>query len=208
MTMGCAPLVRTTASSVTSVSDDDAGVAARFVAGDPEAVRALYQAHGRLVFSIAYKMLGDVGLAEDATQQTFVQAWRAAGSFAPGRPFAAWITTIAKRVAIDVYRRERRHRRADRADLENAVELMTPAADEQVQNALEVQRALSALPAAERDLLRMQHYDQLTQAEIAQALDLPIGTVKSRASRAHRRLADMLEHLRADTDQGGGGRHE
>jgi RNA polymerase sigma-70 factor (ECF subfamily) len=87
----------------------DAQLAAQFAAGDPDAVRAVYQTYGRLVYSVAFKVLGDVGLAEDATQQTFVQAWRAAASYDPTRALGPWLASIARRAAIDVYRRTRRH---------------------------------------------------------------------------------------------------
>src|SRR4029453_13340494 len=86
------------------------GLAARFAAGDPDTIRVIYQRYGRLVYSVAYKVLGDAGLAEDATQQTFLQAWRAAGSYDPSRALGAWLAGIARRAAIDIYRRDRRHR--------------------------------------------------------------------------------------------------
>ena len=114
--------------SVTTVAMDDAELASRFATGDADSVRVVYQTYGRLVFSIAYRVLGDTGLAEDATQQTFVQAWRAAGSFDPSRPLGAWLTTIAKRVAIDVYRRERRHRNLADIDTADSSSLITLAA--------------------------------------------------------------------------------
>ena len=62
----------------------------------------------------------------------------------------------------------------------------------------EVRDALQELPAAERDVVRMSHFEELTHQEIAQALDIPVGTVKSRSHRAHRRLAERLAHLVAD----------
>ena len=190
--------------SVTTVALDDADLASRFASGDADTVRVVYQSHGRLVFSIAYKMLGDVGLAEDATQQTFVQAWRAAGSYDPTWPLGAWLTTIAKRVAIDVYRRERRHRNLDNIDTSDSSSLVTlPPSAEQIHDVQEVRRALDRLPAADRELIRMQHFDELSHLEIAGELEIPLGTVKSRTFRAHRRLADLLAHLRADREDSG-----
>jgi len=111
--------------SVTTVALDDAELASRFASGDADSVRVLYQTYGRLVFAIAYRVLGDTGLAEDATQQTFVQAWRGAGSYDPSRSLGAWLTTIAKRVAIDVHRRERRHRNLDNIDTSESASLVT-----------------------------------------------------------------------------------
>jgi RNA polymerase sigma-70 factor (ECF subfamily) len=152
-----------------------------------------------LVFSIAYRVLGDTGLAEDATQQTFVQAWRAAGSYDPSRALAAWLTTIAKRVAIDVHRRERRHRNLDNIDTSTSTMLVTlPPSAEQIHDVAEVRRALDELSTTERDLIRMQHFDELSHAEIADKLEIPLGTVKSRTFRAHRRLARILSDLRAE----------
>src|SRR3954447_4279963 len=138
--------------SVTTVALDDAELASRFASGDADSVRVVYQTYGRLVFSIAHKVLGDPGLAEDATQQTFVQAWRAAGSYDPERPLAAWLTTIAKRVAIDVYRRERRHRDLDDIDGSAGDSLITlPPSVDQIHDVAEVRRALDELPDADRD---------------------------------------------------------
>jgi len=185
--------------SVTTVAMDDADLASRFASGDADSVRVVYQTYGRLVFSIAFKALGDRGLAEDATQQTFVQAWRAADSYDPSRALAAWLTTIAKRVAIDVYRRERRHRNVDNIDTADSASLITlPPSIDQIHDVAEVRRALDELPTTQRDLIRMQHFDELSHAEIAHELEIPIGTVKSRTFRAHRRLAGILAHLRAE----------
>ena len=84
----------------------DRHVRRRFRDGDPDAVREVYRAYGRLVYAVAYKVLGDRGLAEEATQQTFLKAWRAAQSFDEDRELGPWLAAIARRVAIDVYRRE------------------------------------------------------------------------------------------------------
>jgi RNA polymerase sigma factor (sigma-70 family) len=187
---------------VTTVVMGDAQLAADFATGDPETVRAVYATYGRLVYSVAYKVLGDAGLAEDAAQQTFVQAWRSCDRFDPQRAFGPWLATIARRVAIDVYRAGRRHQTS--GTLESAAaaaQLVTPPPSaEQIYAVWEVRRAVDSLPADEQQLVRLQHFAGLTHTEIAQQLDLPVGTVKSRTHRAHRRLAGLLEHLRTDVD--------
>src|SRR5207248_9414272 len=76
------------------VSVSDVGVSG-FRDGDPDAVRALYRAYGGLVFSVATRVLGDRALAEEATQQTFVQAWQASRTFDPARQLGPWLATIA-----------------------------------------------------------------------------------------------------------------
>jgi len=189
--------------SVTTVAMDDVDLAARFASGDAGTIRVVYQLYGRLVYSIAYRTLGDVGLAEDATQQTFVQAWRAATTYDPSRALGAWLTTIARRVAIDVYRRERRHRNLESIDSSDSALVTLPPSAEQIYDVLEVRQALQELPDHDRELIRLQHYDELTHTEIATRLAIPLGTVKSRSFRAHRRLAGLLGHLR---DESGGTR--
>ena len=71
-------------------------------------IRAVYREYGRLVYAIALRTLGQKDLAEDATQQTFIQAWQAADRFDSERELAPWLATIARRVAIDIHRRESR----------------------------------------------------------------------------------------------------
>jgi RNA polymerase sigma-70 factor (ECF subfamily) len=163
-------------------------------------VRAVYQAYGRLVYSVAFKVLGDVGLAEDATQQTFVQAWRAADSYDPTRALGPWLASIARRAAIDVYRRTRRHQTTYGLDSVDAALVSPPPSAEQIYEVWEVRRAIDALPADDRELVRLQHFLGLSHAEIADRLDIPIGTVKSRTFRVHRRLVGMLGHLRGETN--------
>jgi RNA polymerase sigma factor (sigma-70 family) len=188
--------------SVATVAVDDAGIAARFAAGDPDTIRVIYQDYGRLVYSVAYKVLGNAGLAEDATQQTFLQAWRAAKSYDPSRALGAWLASIARRAAIDVYRRDRRHRGTDNVDTADSADpalVTTPPSVEQISDVWEVREALEKLSDQDRELLRLQHYAELTHAEIAGELAIPLGTVKSRSFRAHQRLAGLLGHLRPES---------
>ena len=174
----------------------DVRLAARFADGDPEAVREAYQAYGRLVYAVAYKVLGDSSLAEDATQQTFLQAWRAAATYDPTRELGPWLATIARRAAISLYRRDRRHQDLDEVDPADPSLASPPPSVEQLYEVWEVRRALEALPSQERELISLQHYRELSHSEIAEHLAIPIGTVKSRTYRAHRRLAGLLGHLR------------
>jgi RNA polymerase sigma factor (sigma-70 family) len=176
----------------------DAGVRARFGDGDPDAVRAVYRAYGRLVYAVAYKVLGDRGLSEEATQQTFLKAWRSSRSVDPGRELGPWLATIARRVAIDLYRREVRRSTVplDAVAPDAPALVSTPSTVEEACDIWDVRRAVSALPADDQQIVRMQHFEGFTHAQIAQRLGVPVGTVKSRSFRAHKRLATDLEHLR------------
>jgi RNA polymerase sigma factor (sigma-70 family) len=194
---------RETAGSVRHVGRGrEAGVTRRvrrrFRDGDPDAVRLVYRAYGRLVYAVAYRVLRDAGLAEEATQQTFLKAWRAADSLDENREMAPWLATIARRVAVDVLRSEG-HRQAD--PLESAAPsdpaLTTqPQSVEALHAVWEVRRAVDELPADEQEVVRLQHFDGLTHTEIAERLQVAAGTVKSRSFRAHKRLAARLEQER------------
>jgi len=178
----------------------DPEVLAGFAAGDPDAVRAVYGAYGRLMYTVAYKVLGDQGLAEEATQQAFVRAWRAASRYDPTRELGPWLAAIARRAAIDVHRQEARggHRSLDDADPGDPALVSLPPSVDQVYDVWEVRRAIDALDPADAELIRLQHFEELTHTQIAERLGIPVGTVKSRSFRAHRRLAELLGHLRGD----------
>jgi RNA polymerase sigma-70 factor (ECF subfamily) len=150
------------------------------------------------VYAVAHRVLGSHELAEEATQQTFVRAWQAADRIDVDRDPAAWLATIAKRAAIDIYRREaRRPKRAldDVAADEPALVTLPPDLGA-IDAVWHVRRAIDELPGDEATVVRLQHLDGLTQQEIAEQLGLALGTVKSRSHRAHQRLAAVLGHLR------------
>lgn len=178
---------------------DDPGLRARFRDGDPEAVRAAYSAYGRRVYAAAYAILAERGLAEEATQQTFLKAWRSAQRLDAARELGPWLMTIARRVAIDIYRREARRsaRPLEAVPADDPALVSAAFAFEDHCDALEVRRAVLLLPDEEREVVRAQHFEGLTHEQIAARLGIPVGTVKSRSFRAHRRLALRLGHLRA-----------
>src|SRR5262245_24710349 len=172
--------------------DDDTELNSRFRLGDESAVRTVYQRYGGAMFAVAMSMLRDRELAAECVQQTFVRAWRASRSFDPGRELRPWLATITRRVAVDIYRREARSRSEPRAEVDDTV---IPVAFERTWEAFEVRAALDELPEDERQVVRLAHFEGMTHSEIAERLDVPVGTVKSRSFRAHRRLARLLSHL-------------
>lgn len=161
-------------------------------------MRAVYRSHGRLVYAVAYRVLGDRDLAEEATQLAFVKAWRGAQSFDERRELGPWLATIARRVAIDLYRREAL-RAADPLDSVAAGDpglVTSPQSAEAIYDVWEVREAVAQLPPDEQEIVRLQHLDGFTHAQIAERLGVAVGTVKSRSFRAHKRLATLLGHLR------------
>jgi RNA polymerase sigma factor (sigma-70 family) len=171
----------------------------RFQSGDPDAVRTLYREYGRLVFAVTRNVLGSNSLAEEATQQTFLKAWRAASTVQPGRDLAPWLATIARRTAIDLYRQEARERASDLSDVPESHPALVQQGEsiERSYDVWQVRQALDELPDEERAIVQLQHLEGLTHAEVAVRLDVPLGTVKSRSFRAHKKLAGRLGHLRS-----------
>ena len=177
----------------------DPAVLAAFQRGEPGGVRALYDEYGRLVYAVAHRVLGQHALSEEAAQQTFVRAWQHSDRMDVDRDPAPWLATIARRTAIDIYRREARRPASALADVSaNDPAVVTQPPDLDALDAVwHVRRAVDALPSDEAVIVRLQHLDGLTHHEIADALGIALGTVKSRSHRAHRRLAAMLGHLRS-----------
>jgi RNA polymerase sigma-70 factor (ECF subfamily) len=164
---------------------------------EPNAVRTLYREYGRLVYAIAYRVLGRADLAEDAVQDTFVRAWQAADRFDTDRDPASWLATISKRAAIDIYRREARRPAMGLADVaanDPAVVTLPPDLGS-VDAVWQVRRAIDQLPPDEATIVRMHHLDGMTHTEISDHLGVALGTVKSRSHRAHQKLASLLGHL-------------
>jgi RNA polymerase sigma factor (sigma-70 family) len=173
-------------------------VTAQFRDGDPEAVRTIYRDYGRLVFAVAHRILRNRSLAEEATQRTFLQAWRAADSFDADRELGPWLASIARRAAIDVSRREavRAAEPLGSAPSGDPALISRPDSAQTIYEIWAVRQAVAELPAEEREVARLQHLGELTHVEIAERLGVPIATVKSRSFRAHQRLAALLGHLR------------
>lgn len=162
----------------------------QFRDGDALAVKAVYDEYGGPVYALSLSVLRDPDLAADATQQTFLKAWRASATYDPEREFRPWIYAIARRTAIDIYRK--RKRIVPSEDIDGAT---TPPGLETTWEVFEVRAALDRLPDAERVVVQLSHLEDLTHAEIAERLGIPIGTVKSRSHRAHQRLATLLSHV-------------
>jgi RNA polymerase sigma-70 factor, ECF subfamily len=177
------------------VPTDDRELALRFSSGDDESVRAVYERYGRAVHTVAYSIVRNSATAADVVQATFVKAWRAAGTFNPERDLGPWLYTIARRQAIDTLRRERRVEPAE-PEVIDVVEL--PPSLESTWEAWEVRLAVDQLPDDEREVVRLAWFIGLSHPEIADQLAVPVGTVKSRSHRAHKRLASLLAHVVAE----------
>ncbi|WP_116995406.1 RNA polymerase sigma factor [Desertimonas flava] len=188
------------------VSTEDRELARRFPSGDESALRDVYERYGRAVYTVTFSILRDPDRAADATQAAFVNAWRASARFDPAHALAPWLYTIARRTAIDAYRRERRMEPTDPSTLDAVADLdAEPGLLVSTWEAWQVRMAVDALPPDEREVVRLSWFEGLSHPEIAERLAVPVGTVKSRSHRAHRRLAAALSHVRDENRPDGPG---
>jgi RNA polymerase sigma-70 factor (ECF subfamily) len=162
-------------------------------------VAALYDRYGRLVFSLALRIVQDHGAAEEITQDVFLRCWRSIDRYHPQQgSLAAWLLAITHHRAID----ELRSRRGKDLRREISDETIHPLAapDTGYDAALlrgEVQEALHLLPPAQRDVIELIFWGGLTRREVANRLQLPLGTV-------HTRLRLGMEKLRSALEQASG----
>jgi RNA polymerase sigma-70 factor (ECF subfamily) len=172
----------------------DEAVVALTARSDDAALAELYDRYGRAAYGLAFRVLRDAALAEDAVQEAFLDVWRQADRFVPERARAsAWLFTFVHRRAVDVVRREER-RRTD--PLESAPEPGGPTAEDEAWLRLErerVQEALRRLPDAQREAIELAYYGGFTQSELAERLGEPLGTIKSRMFTGLARLRELLE---------------
>lgn len=183
------------ASSARTTADDQAALE-RMARGDQAGLAEIYDRHGRLVYSLALRIVRDRGDAEDVTQDVFVQAWRQASRFDTTRGnVAAWLLTMARSRAIDLIRRRRVRPQPGADDMVMETKDASPAPDVQfewVQRAEVIQEAMGALPLVQRLAIELAFFEGLTQAEIAEQLEVPLGTVKTRIRQGLLKLRDRL----------------
>ena len=172
----------------------DEALVALVARSDESALAELYDRIGGTAYGLAYRVLRDEALAEDAVQEAFLGLWRSAGSFIPERAKAStWILTLVHRRAVDLVRREQR-RRAE--PLEGTPEPAVGSAEEAAWLRLDrerVQGALAQLPDQQREAIELAYYGGYTQSELADRLGQPIGTIKSRMFAGLTRLRELLE---------------
>ena len=177
----------------------DEALVALVARGEEDALAALYDRFGRTSYGLALRVVRDAELAEDVVQEAFLSLWRSAGRFVPERSRAGtWLLTLVHRRAVDLVRREER-RRAE--PIESAPEAADAAAEEAPWLRLErerVQAALASLPDAQREAIELAYYGGFTQAELADRLGQPLGTIKSRMFAGLARLGELLR----DTETG------
>jgi RNA polymerase sigma-70 factor (ECF subfamily) len=165
---------------------------------DRQAFAQLFEHFGPRLKGFMMRKGANAELAEDLVQDAMIAVWNKAGMFSPGKgSVTTWVYTIARNLRIDRLRREGSRYFTDIDDYEEASD--DPASDDIVigrQQDAAVTEALQVLPEDQRQVIVMAFMDDMTQAEIADKLDVPLGTVKSRMRLAYRKMASVLEGLK------------
>lgn len=171
-----------------------AGIGERLNRGEPEALEDAYRSLGPLVTSYLSRYLPQPDI-EDVVQRVFYEVWRVHERYDPGQSLRGWVLGIARKRAIDHLRKRR--------DVVVALDSMREIAGddgrevaERLVWADEVRGALRMLPEMQREVIGLAYFAGYTQTEIAVALDVPLGTVKTRTARGLQRLAGLLENTR------------
>ena len=180
-----------------STGAHDAALLRDVAARRPEALSALYDRHASALLAIARRILGPSGEAEDLLQEVFLHAWNHADRYDAARSsVSTWLVLITRSRAIDRLRHrgvvDRTHEAAHQAD---AVDHASPEGAEAVfhrERRARVRRELENLPPEQRQVLEMAFYEGLTQTQIADREDLPLGTVKTRTLLAMKKLRNAL----------------
>ena len=191
-----------TARELAHLSDE--AVLALIARADDQALAELYRRFGRLAYGLAFRILRDDALAQDAVQDAFLGVWRAAGRFTAERSKpSTWLLTLVHRRADDLVRREERRRTEP---LQPESEFAGAEAADEAELATRrqtIREALRQLPSEQREAIELAYYGGYTQSELAERLGQPLGTIKSRMFTGLARLRDTLgEDARAQFGPG------
>jgi len=165
------------------------------------ALGELYDRYGPIAYGLALRVVRDPAFAEDVVQEAFLAVWRSAPRFVPERGKAStWILTFVHRRAVDLVRREERRRgepleRAHQASGSTEEVAWMKFERERVQN------ALAQLPDQQREAIELAYYGGFTQAQLAERLGQPLGTIKSRVFNGLGRLRELLAEGTGDEDR-------
>jgi RNA polymerase sigma-70 factor (ECF subfamily) len=170
----------------------------RVAGGDEDAFRALFRRYAPAAKALAHRVLRQAFMAEEIVQEAFLALWRDPGRFREEHgTFRAWLMSTVHHRAVDLIRREEAQRRRGSTPSDATLEDLGGAVVERLhlqETRDQVREAVAKLPAAQRQVLEMMYFEGKTQSAIAEALGVPLGTVKSRTLLAMRRLrASLLE---------------
>ena len=180
----------------------DPELISRAASGDERAIATLYDRYGGVLYAVAYRIVGQRADAEEVVIEAFAQAWRDAPRFETARgSVAAWLTMIARSRALDLVRARGRRERitasaaAERPDASPAMGdwRSDPAGSvDLAERRVRVREALDALSPPQRQAIELAYFEGLSQSEIAERLQEPLGTIKTRVRLGMQKLRDSL----------------
>ena len=187
--------------STTDQTPTDETLLSQIAGRDSRALDVLYGRYARVVYGVALRLLGSAEQAEDVVQETFWRVWRRSGTFQAGRgPVAAWIFGIAHNLSIDELRRQRArpspiYDTDDRPVLRDMIDARMDVAGGALDNDRRrlIESALQQIASEQRQAIELAYFGGLSQSEIAERLQSPIGTVKTRIRLGLRRLREVLQ---------------
>jgi RNA polymerase sigma-70 factor (ECF subfamily) len=185
---------------MTDRADRDAALVKQYLRGEMAAFTELMTAHEDRVFAVCLRMLRDREAALDATQETFITVFRKADRFAGRSAFSTWLYRVAVNTCYDQVRRNRRHAADPLPEINDPVDPSAQDPFESVEVRPDLEAALGALPEEFRAAVVLSDVEGLALQTVADILDVPVGTVKSRVFRGRRLLAESLGNLPASSD--------
>ena len=179
---------------------DDVQLIRLITQAQSEALHELFDRYNRLVFSVAFAIVGDRGIAEEITLDVFVQVWKRAETYHQDRAkVSTWLIAITRHHAIDILRWQKSRPEADSLNWDGISLQNGPVAhnlEEHVEMTMQgdrIRQALSQLPEDQRETLIMAYFRGYTQSEISEVLGQPLGTIKTRIRLGMQKLRKLLE---------------
>ena len=180
------------------IGEAESDLVSRAKQGDLHAFEEIVHHYRQGMIDVVYRMCGDANLAEDSAQTAFIKAWQRLPAYQPSGSFRSWLYRIAINAALDVLRREKPILQL--GELQHLSGSEDPGkVIEQRQLEEQVRKAVLSLPPASRSVLVLREYEGLSYQEIAEALEIPAGTVMSRLNYARNRLVEILNPYLEET---------
>ncbi|WDI32131.1 RNA polymerase sigma factor [Hyphococcus flavus] len=186
-------------------ADSDEALVKRAGSGDRAAAALLVERHTKMIYAACYRMMGTPHAAEDATQETFLRLWRSAAKWKPrGAKFETWLYRVAMNYCLDQLRKAKRDapeeaapERADGADRQDQKLFLS-------ERRFAIDAALSELPERQKMAITLCHYQELSNIEAAEIMEISVDALESLLARGRRslrdKLAPMREHLMGKMD--------
>lgn len=185
-------------------SEEDRLLVDRFLGGDQKAFNELMAAHEDRVFGICLRIMRDRERALDAVQETFITVYRKADRFTGESAFSTWLYRVTTNTCYDLHRKLKRRAADTLPDITDPVDPHTEAAFTSVELRPDIARALATLTPEFRTAIVLADMEGLPLSDVAEALEVPLGTIKSRVFRARRQLADSLRNQSSDNQRPNG----